>query len=242
MDKPRIGITTGNDTDAARNQRYVDYVRDAGGEPVLLLPRDDRDLTGLDGLLLSGGADIGPAQYGQAIDQSAAGTIEVDASRDQYELPLARRAIEDGLPVLGICRGFQVVNVIQGGSLIQDLAGHRVTEGGHDAISAAHDVSIAPDSALAGLLGAEAIAVNSRHHQAVGEENLAPTLRPVAWSPDGLVEAVEPRVADRGGWLLAVQWHPERVDEVAPECRALARGLVDAAARRASRPADLSRS
>jgi putative glutamine amidotransferase len=227
--RPRIGITSSR---SANVDRYVDYVAAAGGEPVVLRPGQPAPLEALDGLLFSGGVDVDPRHYGQAPDPG----VEVDADRDQLELPLARRAIEAGLPVLGICRGMQLLNVAAGGSLIQHLDGHRLGTEASDP-SGQHVVRVAPGSELAGILGAPEVPVNSRHHQAVGESDLAPGLVPTAWSPDGIVEAFE---RPGPGWLLAVQWHPERVAEVDPACRRLAEALVDRAARAPRQTADRS--
>src|SRR5438128_266029 len=215
--RPRIGITTSR---TANVDRYADYVAAAGGQPVVLRPGDPTQPETLDGVLFSGGVDVDPRHYGQAAEPS----LEVDEERDRFELPLARRAIEAGLPVLGICRGMQLLNVVAGGSLIQHLDGHRVAPGSEQ--SGQHVVSVAPGSQLAAIIGQAEIPVNSRHHQALREPELAPGLTPTAWSPDGIVEAFE-RPGD--GWLLAVQWHPERVAEVDPACRGLAEALVERA-------------
>jgi gamma-glutamyl-gamma-aminobutyrate hydrolase PuuD len=219
-ERPRIGITTSR---AASVERYISYVDAAGGEPVVLRPGDQTSPEALDGLLFAGGVDVAPRHYGQEPEPS----VEVDEERDQFELPLARRAIEAGLPVLGICRGMQLLNVVAGGSLIQHLEGHAADDASDR--SGQHAVRVAPGSQLGALLGRAEIPVNSRHHQALREPELAPGLTPTAWSPDGVVEAFE-RPGD--GFLLAVQWHPERVDEVDPACRRLADALVERAARR----------
>ena len=226
--RPRIGITSSR---SANVDRYAAYVRAAGGDPVVLRPGDEPAPAALDGLLFSGGVDVDPRHFGQPPHPS----IEVDEERDQFELPLARRALEAGLPVLGICRGMQLLNVVAGGSLIQHLEGHRL---GPDSVqSGQHVVRVAPDSELAAILGRDEVPVNSRHHQAVGSDELAPGLTPTAWSPDGVIEAFE-RPGE--GWLVAVQWHPERVDEVDPACRRLAEALVERASSRAGQRSDRS--
>jgi putative glutamine amidotransferase len=223
--RPRIGITTSR---LARIDRYTAYVEAAGGEPVVLRPGDEVSLDQIDGLLLSGGLDVDPRHYGEPPDP----TVEIDEERDALELAVARQALDAGMPVLGICRGMQLLNVVEGGSLVQHLDGHR-TVNEFSAPSALHPVRVAPDSELARVLGAgEEVPVNSRHHQAVRPENLAPGLRATAWSPDGLIEAFE---GQGPGWQLAVQWHPERVDEVDPACRRLAEALVEQAARSRAR-------
>jgi putative glutamine amidotransferase len=220
--RPRIGITASR---SAEMSRYVDYVEAAGGEARVLRPGDTVDLEQLDGVLFSGGVDVHPRHYGRQVEAA----LSLDEERDAFELPFGRAALESGLPVLGICRGFQLLNVLAGGTLIQHFDGHRTADRS-DAPSGQHDVRVAPDSRLARVLGQGEVAVNSRHHQGLTEAELAPGLRATAWSPDGYVEGVEPADAADDRWLLAVQWHPERVDECAPACRELARAFVAAAA------------
>jgi putative glutamine amidotransferase len=222
--RPRIGITASS---AAIMDRYVSYVESAGGEPRVLRPGDTVDLEQLDGVLLSGGVDVHPRHYGQTIDHDA---VTIDEARDAFELPIGRAALDAGVPVLGICRGFQVLNVLHGGRLVQHFEGHRVADQSA-APSGQHDVQVAPGSRLAELLGDGAVAVNSRHHQGLTEAELAPGLRATAVSPDGYVEGLEPAEPSDERWVLGVQWHPERVAECAPICAELARGFVEAAAR-----------
>jgi putative glutamine amidotransferase len=201
--------------------RYVKYVEDAGGEARVLRPGDRVDVEQLDGLLLSGGVDVHPSHYGREIEAE----LTLDAERDDFEVPLGRAALESDMPVLGICRGFQLMNVLRGGPLIQHFDGHRAGESS-DSPSGQHDVRVAPDSRLAALLGTD-VPVNSRHHQGLTDAELAPGLRATAWSPDGIVEAFE-EPGDR--FVLAVQWHPERVAECDPTCLNLATAFVEAAA------------
>jgi gamma-glutamyl-gamma-aminobutyrate hydrolase PuuD len=166
-----------------------------------------------DGLCLPGGPDVSPARYGQAVDPDC--EVVALPSSDDLELDLAAAALDRELPVLGICRGLQVLNTARGGTLWQDLA-HQAGAGGHrgpgddsgpggDATSV-HPVDLVPGTRLAALLGRR-ITVNSRHHQAVRE--LGAGLRAAAHAPDGVVEAVE--LVDRP-FALAVQWHPEEWD------------------------------
>ncbi len=208
---------------------YVASLEHAGARVRVLDP--DRDplpsaLDDCDGILLTGGVDVDPREYGEAPHP----TVELDASRDAYELALARIAIARDLPLLAICRGSQVLNVAAGGSLIQDLPsqhpgaiGHSVTES-KDAI--AHDVAIQPGTCLSVLLGSPTIAVNSRHHQAV--KDAAPGFVVAATSPDGVVEAIERKDA---AFCLGVQWHPENFWATG-QFRSLFDGLVEAARRR----------
>ena len=176
----------------ALNRVFVDAVLGAGGIPLLLPamgePQLDAVLEVLDGLLLSGGGDVGPGRYGAEPLPEVAGVSE---ARDHWELLLADGARRRGLPTLGICRGAQLLNVAHGGTLVQhlprhtDLA-HRVADRPAEVV---HDVVVDTTSRLAEVLGTVELGVNSLHHQAV--EVVGDGLRPVAWAPDGTIEAVE---------------------------------------------------
>jgi putative glutamine amidotransferase len=167
-----------------------------------------------DGVLFSGGADLGPEHYGRAPE---AGLGLVDPDRDAFELALYRAARERGLPILGICRGLQLVNVAEGGTLHQhlgDVDGMQQHEQRNLDAPPFHGLRLEPDSSAALAAGSERVFVNSAHHQ--GLDQLARGLRACARADDGLVEAVE---ALRGRWLLAVQWHPEMNYATHPEQR-----------------------
>jgi putative glutamine amidotransferase len=158
----------------------------------------------LDGLLLTGGGDIDPGTYGA---QPHPRTARVSAPRDAAELELLDAAMSAGLPVLGVCRGMQLVNVARGGTLCQHLAdgaGHTPVPG----TFGSHPVRVAPGTRLAGILGAngDGVDVPTAHHQAV--DRLGEGLVATAWTGDGVIEAVEPS-AGGDPFLLAVQWHPE---------------------------------
>ena len=225
--KPRIGITP-----CSRMDDYVESVRAAGGEPVLLSNDDDpaEVLQRVDGILLTGGADVDPALYDQPKHEST----EIDPKRDAFEVPLSRAALASDAPVFAICRGVQVLNVAGGGTLVQDIPTetpttieHSVT---HQRDARAHDVEVKPGTRLASLLrGSQspaACSVNSRHHQAVG--TVAPSFVVSAVSPDGIVEAIERPDAP---FCVGVQWHPEnfwRTGEFLP----LFRGFIAAAGAR----------
>jgi len=198
--KPVVGITR-----CSRVDDYVESVRRAGGEPLVLDSTDDpaASLDRVDALLLSGGLDVDPALYGEAPHP----TTEVDAVRDRFEIPLSREAVARDMPIFAICRGVQVMNVAAGGTLVQDIPTSVTTELTHsidvpkDRI--AHPVRMTPGTRLAASLGAST-AVNSRHHQAVGR--VAPSFVVSAVSEDGVVEAIE-RPAST--FCVGVQWHPE---------------------------------
>jgi putative glutamine amidotransferase len=202
---------------------YLDVVVRAGGTPLLLPPLPEVDpsvLDVLDGLVLSGGGDVDPASYGAVPHPRTGGTSAV---RDDAEQTLLRAALDRDVPVLGVCRGMQVLNVALGGTLTQHLPevtgseSHRPSP----AVFGSTHVRLAPGSVLNGLLGDE-VEVACYHHQAV--DALAPSLVAVGRSDDGTVEAVELR--DRR-FAVGVQWHPEQTGD---DLR-LFRGLVEAAAR-----------
>jgi putative glutamine amidotransferase len=191
---------------------YESAVAKAGGEVRVLSPADDRlpaALEGADGVLLTGGADVDPALYGE----SAHPTVEVDPERDEYEIALARLAIARDLPVLAICRGAQVLNVAAGGTLIQDIPSAEDSALAHSVVeprtAIAHDVRVSPASTLAQLLAGDLdadgrVPVNSRHHQSV--RDVAPGFVVNAVAPDGIVEGLEKPGAC---FCVGVQWHPE---------------------------------
>jgi putative glutamine amidotransferase len=218
---PRYGI----------NQSYVRALVAAGCAPVLIpLLDDDQRLRAiydrLDGIVLPGGADIAPEEYGE---EPIGDLNVVEAARDRTELTLARWAFADDLPTLGICRGQQVLNVALGGSLWQDLRHQGVTAVEHsDADGRArsaltHRVRLDPDSRLAQLIDETDIQVNSLHHQAV--KTIAPQLRVTGKSEDGVIEALE---SDQRRFLIAVQWHPEEIGDL-PWVQRLFSGFARAA-------------
>lgn len=228
---PRIGITA-----RSADKAYFDgWVRNywwavtwAGGQPVLLTPETatlppDQQIAQLDGLLLSGGGDVHPKHYGQRIHGTEKHNIH--EGRDHLELGLARAALAVDLPILGVCRGFQVLNVARGGGLLQHVDGHRSPKESTNY----HDVAVTPDTLLARTLELDGpFAVNTYHHQAVTAERLAPDLQASAATVDGpaLIESIE--APDRR-WVVAVQWHPERFYELTAPHRRLFSALVAAA-------------
>ena len=207
-----IGITTYGSNDAAKPEftlprDYVDSVRRAGGIPLLISPGETRLadlLSQLDGLILAGGGDLDPALYGGAQHESI---YMVDAERDQSEVELARAAIETGMPILGICRGIQLINIVRGGTLhahLPDVVGESVTHRLPPREPTEHDVVIEPESRLAEILGALELRAASWHHQAI--RDVADGFVVAAHAADGTIEAIEMPDHD---WLFAVQWHPE---------------------------------
>jgi putative glutamine amidotransferase len=248
--RPRIGITGAQRTprERARLQACVEAVEAAGGEPVLLLPgasdNTDRTLDGVDGLLLTGGEDVDPQHFGEQAREGW--DVEVDPARDALELSLVRAAIQRDLPVLGICRGIQVLNVAMGGTLIQDidreLTGRQSwshqQQKSHPAApsdAAIHEVEIAPGSRLREIVGADRLGVNTFHHQAIAipAPGLAVTARAVERESPGVIEAVE---SARHRFVLGVQWHPERMWRRDAASARLFAAVVDAARSTLRRP------
>jgi gamma-glutamyl-gamma-aminobutyrate hydrolase PuuD len=210
--RPLIGLTTstrdvkfvaGAIRSSTVGRNYVNAVWDAGGLPILLPTLEAAAaaaaLGACSGLVLIGGGDVDPALYGEERHPK---TYEVDPERDAFEIALARAAIDRDMPVLGICRGAQILNVTFGGSLQQDLTGdcaHHWTGG----FEPAHMVALESDSRVGAAHEVSELKVNSLHHQAIGR--LGQGLRATAWSEDGVIEAVE----HDAKWVVAVQWHPE---------------------------------
>ena len=193
---------------------YVDSVWAAGGLPVLIPALAQRGfadelLDRMDALVLTGGDDIEASEFGEDTHPS---TVLVARCRYDLGRMLWRGCRERGLPVLGICYGMQLVNVICGGGLIQDLpepgqgtTSHLAIDEDGRRVSVPHGLEIESDSLLSGIVGAGPCQVSSLHHQAVGR--LGDGVRAVAHAPDGVVEAME--LAGDGGWFVGVQWHPE---------------------------------
>jgi putative glutamine amidotransferase len=222
---------------AGIGEQYLAAVEAAGGIPLIIpLTRDAAVLEWYarqaDGLLLAGGGDVDPAHFGQAPHPRLGA---VDPLRDAVELALARRAAADGTPLLGICRGAQVLNVALGGTLWQDIPSevpdaldHYASRAAPDRAHQAHPLLLEPDSWLAARLGATEVPVNTFHHQAL--RDVAPGLRVVGRAPDGVIEAVE---GSGPGFLVGLQCHPEELwQEADPRWRGVFEGLVEAARQR----------
>ena len=229
------GIPAGLPTSVVMNQRYYAAVAVAGGgAPVLIPLLDDIDALratyeACAGILIPGGVDMDPATYGEAPHEKLG---RIDPDRDRVELQLTRWCVEDKKPLLGLCRGLQVINVAQGGTLFQDLEAQLDGAIRHDYFPTygferdhlSHDVAVEPSSRLRALVDLERLPVNSMHHQ--GVKRLGMGLVACARASDGLIEAVE---SANGHWMVGVQWHPEVFEADDPHTRDLFRGFVDAA-------------
>lgn len=244
---PVIGVITRQDTSATwtgyalygQGLSYCRALSLAGGAPVLI-PLELGEsawrsiYARLDGLLLPGGVDVAPALYGEAPHPKLG---KVDGSLDEAELVLARWALADGMPLLGICRGIQVLNVAAGGTLYQDLSSqypgalrHACSPPEFPRMHRAHAVQVQPGSRLAEILGAHETAVNSRHHQAV--KDVAHGFCVTARAPDGVIEGIEVDGYVPGEdrrFTVGVQWHPESLAEDDPQMLAIFQALVRAA-------------
>lgn len=257
MNKPIIGITIGGAPEDPKEgiKEYASYghaVRDAGGEPRFLHPKPGNpadDLEGLDGLLLTGGLDVHPDLYpsrNEPGDESlttdeliAAYRMKCSRERDEYEIPLTEAAYDKSIPILGICRGFQLLNVVLGGSLVKDIRTGRKhwaireeeSDEGSPLQSRKHMITVVPESKLAQVLRGDCpMLVNSRHHQGVTDRLMSTRLKASAYAPDGIIEALE---GIEYPWALAVQWHPEKLgDEYVYEpCKVLFTDFLLAAKR-----------
>ncbi len=211
------------------NAAYIRALVATGALPITVSPLIGIDLAEqalepFDGLVLTGGEDVDPSHY-RAEPSPKLGAI--DQLRDRFELALFHQARRRRLPVLGICRGLQLINVAMGGTLWQDLTSERPGSLDHIARGErVHPVRLSTGSRAAHALGTTQILANSIHHQAI--RDLAPELVATAWSEDGVIEAVE--TTGEAQWVLAVQWHPEELHEhvEAPD-RGLFAALCDAA-------------
>mgnify|MGYP005818328169 CR=1 FL=1 len=216
--RPMIGITTNRHVDGTGAgsyqlaEAYVQAILMAGGVPVLLpsaVPPEESEalVHGLSGVLLSGGGDVEPSLYGESDRDQA---YDMDPQRDAFEMGLLQGCLRLFKPVLGICRGMQVMNVALGGTLWADVltempsASRHDFHNGHARDYLAHAVQVTAGSHLSRILGEQELQVNSLHHQ--GVRRVAPPLRAVAFAPDGLVEGIE---LDGHPFALGVQWHPE---------------------------------
>jgi putative glutamine amidotransferase len=231
------GIPAGLPQSVVMNQRYYTAIAQAGAIPCLvpLFENDDETLRQLfervDGILIPGGVDMDPTTYGEAAHPKLG---NIDPARDHTELLMAKWAVEVKKPFLGLCRGAQVLNVAQGGSLYQDLDDQYAGAIKHDYFPnagferdyLAHEVTVAAGSRLRHAVNVDRFTVNSMHHQ--GLKTLGAGLSATAIAPDGLVEAVE--LDDDNAFVVGVQWHPEVFELTDPHTRHLFAEFIDAAA------------
>ena len=231
--KPVIAVTPMYDPGEERytlKSAYMQMLEGLGAVPLILPLTDDpvileAYLDLCDGLVLSGGGDLDPARYGHRDEGLSGGILPL---RDEMELALCRMAVERDLPVLGICRGHQVLNVALGGTLYQDLKIQMGTDCAHQVLDPVggfvHPVELVPGTPLAQNQGTGSVMVNSRHHQAV--RDLAPGLVVQAVSPDGVIESV---YLPGKRFIWGVQWHPESIWSASEENRKIAEEFLRAA-------------
>lgn len=245
LSRPLIGITTqtlqaidgipeGLPQSVVMNQRYYHAAAMAGAAPVLIPLLEDLEALRaiydrMDGILIPGGVDIDPAAFGEAPHEKLG---RIDPARDQVEIQLAKWAVDDHKPILGLCRGLQVINVALGGTLYQDLEAEYPNAIKHDYFPTygferdylAHEVALVPGSRLRHAMASERIPVNSMHHQ--GIKVLASALAASATAPDGLIEAAE---STNGNFVVGVQWHPEVFEATDPNTERLFDDFISAA-------------
>ncbi len=221
---PAVGVVSWHSEPGKQVNEYHNRVSEAGLEPVAMF-ETGQTLEGCAGLVLTGGVDIEPSLYGEPMHPR---TKDCDPERDAFESALLREALERDLPVLAICRGHQLLNVVLGGSLLQHIEDwSHAAQQDEARTSAEHEVSVC--GALCDLYGTERLLVNSRHHQAVTPERLAPGLETLAMSADGYVEGAR---LPQQRWVFGVQWHPERLEPqiggFAPQSALLFHAFADA--------------
>ncbi len=246
LQRPVIGLTTQTlhsidgippalPSSWVMNQRYFLAATMVGAVPWMIPLLDDDLLTlreiyeRLDGLLIPGGVDINPAEYGEAVRPECG---NLDPARDRVELQLAKWCMEEGKPVLGLCRGHQIINVACGGTMWQDLASQNPSFHKHDFFPTAgfardhlaHEVEVTSGSRLSQLLESTRVPVNSMHHQAIKE--LGAGLIASAVADDGVIEAIE---TPGEAFCVGVQWHPEVFEMADPHSRHLFGGFIRAA-------------
>ena len=217
-----------------KNELYAASMARQGASPIVLdatASNADREaaFAAMDGLLLTGGADLDPARYGHP----SRGSTGLEPDRDALEAEAWAAAQDRGLPVFGICRGFQAINVLAGGRLLQDVDGHAGPGWGHGP-AATHPLRVAPGTRLARILfptnaRGGVVQVNSYHHQAVRAVDLAPGLVASAWASSPAGDLVEGLEAADGRFVIGVQCHPERTESMPPAFERLFAVFVDAA-------------
>jgi putative glutamine amidotransferase len=203
----KIGLTQTENTD--KHQYYIHWLRNDPGVEVVTLSKKTpvSDLTGIDGIVLSGGTDIHPERYGGSCDYVKAPSNGWDKQRDSFEEELFKSALDNQIPVLGICRGLQLINVALNGTLVQDLGeGDNIHEGNPDKL---HSIELKSGTLLTALAEQGKINVNSAHHQAI--DRLGEGLMISATAEGNIIEGIEWENPTKKPFLMAVQWHPERM-------------------------------
>ena len=208
---PIIGITFSSNIISGTSKNYIHAIEEFGGTVRKLYPGvPDSKFADIDGLLLTGGPDIDPKYYGEEVHE----TTDINPDRDELELPLCKRAMEENLPVFGICRGIQIMNVAIGSSLYQDIPSqftdhltHKILVNTNDSW---HNIQIQRSSLLNQITGETIAEVNSRHHQSL--KVIGEGFTVTAQSKDGIIEAIED---ESKRFVLGVQYHPERMFQTA---------------------------
>lgn len=244
QDKPFIGITAGEIINKdepwapithGQSVTYVQAIVQAGGIPVILPLVDDEQVNRAmydrcDAILFAGGNDIDPSMFGEELHPTVK---DISKLRDAVELRLMRWSVEDDRPILGVCRGMELLNIVRGGDLYQDIPSmlpdatdHNLSSAAKDIEHIAHVLRLEPGSRFAGIIGKGTLGTNTHHHQAIRE--VGEGLRAVAWSEDGVIEAIE---AEGKPFVIGVQSHPESMwPKAAPEWRNFFQEFVDQAA------------
>jgi putative glutamine amidotransferase len=235
--RPRIVVTVAVATAqsepaiaARKNELYADAVARHGAEPVVLdataSPAERAAaFASMDGLLLSGGADLDPARYGQPV----AGSVGIEPDRDELEAAAWSAALVRSVPILGLCRGLQAINVFSGGTLLQQVDGHVGAAWGHGP-AATHPLRVAPGTSLAAFVGSHPpLEVNSYHHQGIRPSDLAPGLVASAWADSSAGLLIEGLERTDGRFIVGVQCHPERTDSTPAAFERLFAAFVEAA-------------
>jgi len=210
----KIGIVASTERSA---RRYIESIEKRGGSVSLIIPQEPQlnlldIMESIGGLMLTGGEDIDPTEYGEPPDPEAG--LQLSQERDAIELPILRECLDRDIPILAICRGMQALNVVMGGKLIQDLPNHRMEPNEEGRMTPrSHRIFVSPGSKLAATTGSAGfVRVNSLHHQGVVESCKAPNLLATAYEiDDGIIEGLE---SPQHKWVVGVQCHPERETEV----------------------------